>query len=104
HVEPIPQGVRARLGNQPRELGTRRATCPDARPPVRIKTRSMHTTEPITSTASPTLGDMVAEIGPLVGAVYVAGPPVLVAWVGTVLFALMLAEPFALLVTLAVAL
>src|SRR3954451_11224524 len=66
----------------------------------------MHTTDPITSTvpARPTLRDMVAEIGPLVGAVYVAGPPVLVAWVGTVLFALMLAGPFVLIVTLVVAL
>src|SRR4051794_25497758 len=66
----------------------------------------MHTTDPITSTvpARPTLGDMVAEIGPLVGAIYVAGPPVLVAWVGTVLFALMLAGPFVLIVTLVVAL
>src|SRR3954470_8672784 len=66
----------------------------------------MDTTDPITSTASgpPTLGDMVAEVGPLVGAVYVAGPPVLVAWVGTVLFALMLAGPFVLIVTLVVAL
>jgi hypothetical protein len=66
----------------------------------------MHTTDPITSTATgrPALGDMVAEIGPLVGAIYVAGPPVLVAWVGTVLFALMLAGPFVLIVTLVVAL
>jgi hypothetical protein len=66
----------------------------------------MHTTEPITPTASgpPTLGDMVAEIVPLIGAVYQAGPPVLVAWAGTVLFALMLVGPFALLVTLVVAL
>jgi hypothetical protein len=47
---------------------------------------------------------MVAEIGPLVGAVYVAGPPALVAGVGTVLFALMLAGPFVLIVTLVVAL
>lgn len=66
----------------------------------------MHTTEPITPTASGprTLGDMAAETVTLVGAVFVAGPPVLVAWAGTVLFALMLAGPFALLVTLAVAL
>jgi hypothetical protein len=66
----------------------------------------MHTTEPITPTASgpPTLGDLVAEIAPLIGTVFVAGPPVLVAWAGTVLFALMLAGPFALLVTLVVAL
>ena len=62
----------------------------------------MHTTEPFTPTASgpPTRGDLFAEVLPLVGTVFVAGPPVLVAWAGTVLFALMLAGPFALLVTL----
>ena len=66
----------------------------------------MHNTEPITPTASgpPTLRDAVAEIDPLIGAVYVAGPPVLVAWAGTVLFALMLAGPFALLAAFVVAL
>jgi hypothetical protein len=66
----------------------------------------MHTTEPITPTASgpPTHRDRMAEIVPLVSTVFVAGPPVLVAWAGTVLFALMLAGPFALLVTLVVAL
>jgi hypothetical protein len=65
----------------------------------------MHTTEPISPTASerPTLRDVVAELGSPVDAVYVAGPPVLVAWAGTVLFALMLAGPFALLVTFALA-
>ena len=65
----------------------------------------MQNTEPLTPTASgpPTLRDAVAEIDPLIGAVYVAGPPVLVAWAGTVLFALMLAGPFALLVTLVIA-
>jgi hypothetical protein len=65
----------------------------------------MHTTEPLTPTASrpPTLGQEVAEIDPLIGAVFVSGPPVLLAWAGTVLFALMLAGPFALLVTLVVA-
>jgi hypothetical protein len=64
----------------------------------------MHTTEPFTATASgpPTLGDMVAEVVPLIGAVYQAGPPVLVAGAGTVLFALLLVGPFVLLVTLAV--
>jgi hypothetical protein len=58
----------------------------------------MHTTEPISPTAcgSSTLGDLAAEVRPLVGTVFVAGPPVLVAWTGTVLFALMLAGPFAL--------
>ena len=66
----------------------------------------MHNTEPITPTNSrpPTLSEQVAEIDPIIGTVYVAGPPVLLAWAGTVLFALMLAGPFALLVTLVVAL
>jgi len=62
----------------------------------------MNATDPITPTASgpPTLGDQLAEVLPIVDTVYVAGPPLLVAWAGTVLFALMLAGPFALLVTL----
>ena len=62
----------------------------------------MHTTEPFTPTASgpPTRGDVLADVLPVIGTVYVAGPPVLLAWVGIVLFALMLAGPFALLVTL----
>jgi hypothetical protein len=65
----------------------------------------MHTTEPFTATASgpPTLGDMIAEVVPLIGAIYQAGPPVLVAGAGIVLFALLLVGPFVLLVTLAVA-
>jgi hypothetical protein len=65
----------------------------------------MHTTDPITARASgpPTLGDLFAEVLPLVGTVFVAGPPVLVACAGTVLFALMLAGPFALLVTVVLA-
>jgi hypothetical protein len=46
---------------------------------------------------------MVAEVVPLIGAVYQAGPPVLVAGAGTVLFALLLVGPFVLLVTVAVA-
>jgi hypothetical protein len=62
----------------------------------------MHTTEPIHPTASGprTLGEQLADVLPVIGTIYVAGPPVLVAWAGTVLFALMLAGPFALLVTL----
>jgi hypothetical protein len=65
----------------------------------------MNTTDPIAPKASgpPTLREEVAEIDPLIGTVFVAGPPVLVAGAGTVLFALMLAGPFALLVTLVVA-
>jgi hypothetical protein len=66
----------------------------------------MDTTEPFTPTAPGprTLGDQLADVLPVVDTVFVAGPPVLVAWAGTVLLALMLAGPFALLVTLVVAL
>jgi hypothetical protein len=66
----------------------------------------MNTNEPISPTASapPTLGDMLADIVPVLGTVFVAGPPVLVAWAATVLLALMLAGPFAFLVTLIVVL
>lgn len=66
----------------------------------------MHTTKPVNRIASgsPSFGDQLAEILTLFGAVYQAGPPVLVAFVGTVLFALLLAGPFALIVTLVVVL
>jgi hypothetical protein len=66
----------------------------------------MYTTEPFTPTASgpPTRGDQVAEVLALADTVFVAGPPVLVVWAGTVLLALMLAGPFALLVTFVVVL
>ena len=66
----------------------------------------MHTTDPITPTASgpPTRSDLVTDVLPVVDTVFVAGPPVLLAWTGTVLFALMLAGPFALVVTLTLAL
>jgi hypothetical protein len=66
----------------------------------------MNSTNPIRTTASGprTVGNLGSEVLPLIDTVFVAGPPVLVAWAGTVLFALMLAGPFALLVTLVVAL
>jgi hypothetical protein len=66
----------------------------------------MHHTEPLTPITSgpPTLRAEVGEVAPLIGTVFVAGPPVLVVWAGTVLFALMLAGPFALLVTFVVVL
>lgn len=67
----------------------------------------MHTTEPITpraTTGAPTLGDLADGIDPLISTVFVAGPPVLVAGAGMVLFALLLAGPFLLLATLVVAL
>ena len=66
----------------------------------------MNTNEPISRTASapPALGDILDDIVPVLGTVFVAGPPVLVAWAGTVMLALMLAGPFALLVTLIVVL
>jgi hypothetical protein len=65
----------------------------------------MNTNEPISPTASApaTVGDMLADIVPVLETVFVAGPPLLMAWTGTVLLALMLAGPFALLVTLVVA-
>jgi hypothetical protein len=58
--------------------------------------------QPISPTASapPALGDMHDDIVPVLATVFVAGPPVVVAWAGTVLLALMLAGPFAFLVTL----
>jgi hypothetical protein len=58
----------------------------------------MHTTEPSSPPACrpPSLSEQVAEVAPVVGAIFVAGPPVVVAWTATVLFALMLAGPFAL--------
>jgi hypothetical protein len=61
----------------------------------------MHTTEPSSPPACrpPTLRDQAAEVAPVVGAIFVAGPPVVVAWTAIVLFALMLAGPFALAAT-----
>jgi hypothetical protein len=48
----------------------------------------------------PTFGEMLEEILPLIGVVVVAGPPVVLLVGPLVLFALMLAGPFALAVTL----
>ena len=66
----------------------------------------MNTTEPISPSAHgrPTRGDMLADIVPVFDTVFVSGPPVLALGAGTVFFALMLAGPFALLVTLVVVL
>jgi hypothetical protein len=64
------------------------------------------TTKPTSPPASapPTVDELLEDTLPLIDTVFVAGPPVLVAWAGTVLLALMLAGPFALLVTFVVAL
>jgi hypothetical protein len=64
----------------------------------------MQTTAPITPTVSghPSVADQLADVLPVVDTVYVAGPPIIVAWAGTVLLALMLAGPFALVVTFVV--
>jgi hypothetical protein len=64
----------------------------------------MQTTAPITHTASgrQSVTDQLADVLPVVDTVYVAGPPLVVAWAGTVLLALMLAGPFALVVTFVV--
>lgn len=53
---------------------------------------------------APTVADRLADVLPVVDTVDVAGPPILLVWTGTVLFALMLAGPFAVMVMLAVAL
>jgi hypothetical protein len=44
--------------------------------------------------------ELLTDILPVVDTVYVAGPPIFLVWTGIVLLALMLAGPFALLVTL----
>src|SRR3954451_21857687 len=50
----------------------------------------------------PTAGEIVAEIEPLIGVVAVAGPPVVLLAVPWLFMGLMLAAPFAVLVTLVV--
>jgi hypothetical protein len=64
------------------------------------------TTNPTSPPASapPPVGELLEDTLPLIDTVFVAGPSVLVAWAGTVLLALMLAGPFALLATLVVVL
>jgi hypothetical protein len=64
----------------------------------------MRTTEPLNHTASgpPHLGDAAVEIVPVISTVFAAGPPVLLAWLGTVVLALLLAGPFLLIVTLVI--
>ena len=49
-----------------------------------------------------TFGDILEEADPLIGYIPVAGPPVILVVVPWLLFALMLAGPFALLLTLVV--
>jgi hypothetical protein len=61
----------------------------------------MTSTEPIGS-PPPTFGEILEEADPLIGYIPVAGPPVLLVMGPWVLFALMLAGPFALLLTLVV--
>lgn len=63
------------------------------------------TTKPASpASAPPTVGELLEDTLPLIDTVFVAGPSVLVAWTGTVLLALMLAGPFALVATFVVAL
>ena len=56
------------------------------------------------ASASPTFGELLEDTLPVIDTVYVAGPPVLLLWAGTVLLALMLAGPFALMAMVVVAL
>jgi len=51
----------------------------------------------------PTFSEILSDVDPVVGTVFVAGPPVIPALTASVLFGLLLAGPFALLVVLAVA-
>jgi hypothetical protein len=66
----------------------------------------MTSTEPMSPRPSgaPTVGDLLADTVPVIDTVFVAGPPVLLVWGGTVLLALMLAGPFALLAVFVVVL
>ena len=62
----------------------------------------MTTTKPPSPSvsATPAVDELFEDVVPVIDTVYVAGPPLLLLWAGTVLLALMLAGPFALLVTL----
>jgi len=51
----------------------------------------------------PTFGDIVTDVDPVIGAVFVAGPPVVPAFTASVLFGLLLAGPFAVFVIIVVA-
>jgi hypothetical protein len=51
----------------------------------------------------PTLGELVADVDPVIGTVFVAGPPIIPAWTASVLFGLLLAGPFAFFAVLVVA-
>ena len=64
----------------------------------------MITTKPTSSTASAPLtrDDLLLDVVPLIDTVFVAGPPIPLAWAGALLLTLMLVGPFALLVTLVV--
>jgi|tagenome__1003787_1003787.scaffolds.fasta_scaffold20984043_6 hypothetical protein len=53
-------------------------------------------------TETPTWGDMLEEVASLIGVVFVAGPPVFLLLGPWALIVLMLAAPFAVLMTLAV--
>jgi hypothetical protein len=66
----------------------------------------MTTTKPTGPPASApsTVEELLEDTLPLIDTVWVAGPPVLLGWAGTVLFALLLAGPFALLATFVIAL
>jgi hypothetical protein len=57
----------------------------------------------MSTTESSTSGETLADVLSLIGTIFVAGPPVIPASLATVVFALLLAGPFALLVTLVLA-
>jgi hypothetical protein len=51
----------------------------------------------------PTVGEILTDVDPVIGTVFVAGPPLIPACTVSVLFGLLLAGPFALFATLVVA-
>jgi hypothetical protein len=73
---------------------------------LRIETRRMRTTESHNHAVSrpSDLGDAAVEIVPVISTVFAAGPPIVLMWLGLVVFALLLAGPFLLIVTIVVAL
>jgi hypothetical protein len=82
----------------------RRGTCPDESTPVAEQARGMTTTELYTRpSAYPSAADFLAEEVPLVGVIPVAGPPLILLAGPLVLFALLLAGPFVLVLTLVIA-
>ena len=117
------RGATVPRGSLALRLGTRCGSCPDETAPAPGHARGMIATKLIrpprapsppepssvvredarpAESAEPTLGETLDETVPLIGAIPVYGPPVVLVAGPWLLLALMLAGPFALLVTLVV--